>query len=180
MEYCKNCHDSLEITRNNKRSDADIQTIATPSELDKLKVKEDQQYMINFNEGALRYYIAENQLNEAKEKELFKKFNTMLKQQKDVAKFIFLCNNCNTSYVIQPGTVLYNISFDNKSSTIEEDDADVKTSDPILPRTKDYVCPNGRCESHKDKINKEAVFYRVGHGYHLKYICCVCKTPWNV
>ena len=54
--------------------------------------------------------------------------------------------------------------------------------DMTLPRTKDFICPNQKCETNKnysDK-NREAVFYRPSSdSYNLKYICCFCKTSWS-
>lgn len=178
--YCKNCHNSLEITRNTRREDGNVKSVSKPEDLVKLKVSEGEQYIVNFNEGTLRYYILENKIGKEDEKELYKKFKSLIKQQKNVAQFIFLCNSCNTSYVIQPGTVFYNISFDTKNRTEDDEDVNVKIFDPIQPRTKDYVCPKRECDSHKDTSNKEALFYKTGHGYHTKYICCMCKTTWNV
>lgn len=178
--YCKNCHNSLEITRNTKRDDTNVRSINKPEDLAKLKTSDGEQYIVNFNEGTLRYYILENKIGKEEEKELYKKFKSLIKQQKNVAQFIFLCNSCNTSYVIQPGTVFYNISFENKNKNEDDEDVNIKILDPILPRSKDYVCPKRECDSHKDLANKEAVFYRTGNGYHIKYICCMCKTSWNV
>lgn len=184
--YCKNCHNSLEITRNTRRDDSNVKSITKPEDLLKLKASEGEQYIVNFNEGTLRYYILENKIGKEEEKELYKKFKSLIKQQKNVAQFIFLCNSCNTSYVIQPGTVFYNISFDNKSvgsstnKTVDDEDVNVKIFDPIQPRTKNYICPTRECDSHKDLVNKEALFYKTGNGYHTKYICCMCKTTWNV
>lgn len=180
MEYCKNCYNSLEITRNTRKDESNIKSITKPDDLLKMKIQDGQQVIVNFNEGTLRAYIMENELDKETEKQLYQKFKQLLKQQKNVAQFIFLCNNCSTSYVIQPGTVLYNITFDNKNKIVEDEDVDVKIQDPILPRTKDYICPNGNCAGHKDTKNKEAVFYRISNGYNLKYICTVCKTAWNV
>uniref|UniRef100_A0A6C0LYT6 Uncharacterized protein n=1 Tax=viral metagenome TaxID=1070528 RepID=A0A6C0LYT6_9ZZZZ len=180
MEYCKNCNDSLDITRNTKREDGNIKTITNPEELSKLRIEEGYQYMINFNEGTLKDYIIDNGLKKEDEINLYNKFKTLVKQQKNVAQFIFLCSNCNTSYVIQPGTILFNISFDTKNKTGEDDEVLNIIQNPILPRTHDYICPNKSCDTLKSDKNKEAVFYRDRHGYNTKYVCCVCLTRWNV
>lgn len=181
MEYCKNCNFSLEITRNNKRDDTNVKVIAKPEELVKLKVSNDVNYVINFNENTLKDYIKDNNIMENDAYEYLKKFKNLVKQQKSVANFSFLCTNCGTSYVIQPGTIFYNINLNNKSKAQTDDDVELKCMNPILPRTKDYICPNSSCKTHKDLLNKEAVFYRVAHEeYNLKYICCTCKTQWSV
>ena len=52
--------------------------------------------------------------------------------------------------------------------------------DNTLPRTKDYICPNTKCESHKN-INKEAIFYRPDkNSYRLEYQCAACRIKWDV
>lgn len=180
MEYCKNCYYSLEITRNTKREEGNIKSVNKPEELVKLKIADGQQYIINFNEGVLKDYVIDNNLDKEAEVALYKKFKTLLKQQKNAAQFIFACSNCGSSYVIQPGTVLYNINFDSKNKVMDDDDIENKCLDPILARTKDYICPNKSCVTHKKDADKEAVFIRQGTGFNLKYICCVCKTQWNV
>ena len=180
MEYCKNCHYSLEITRNTKREEGNVKTISRPEELYKLKPSNDVQYIINFNEVVFKEYLKDKGISGDDFTSAMNKFRSILKQQKTVAPFVFLCTHCGSSYVIQSGTILYNINLDMKSKMADEDDIELKCQDPILPRTKDYICPNKSCKSLKNTVEKEAVFYRSGGGYNLKYICCVCKTQWAV
>ena len=85
------------------------------------------------------------------------------------------------TYVLQPGTNLFSINFDTKSKTVYGDDVVLKCLNPILPRTRDYICPNSDCNSNtQTDSNKEAVFYRNNKDYNLKYICCLCHTQWSV
>ena len=45
-----------------------------------------------------------------------------------------------------------------------------RLNDFTLPRTKDFICPNKNCISHKNNLDKEAVFYRpYKNSYKIKY-----------
>ena len=49
-------------------------------------------------------------------------------------------------------------------------------NNPILPRTKLYVCRNKNCNTHKNPQLKKAIFFKENN--NLRYICSVCKTYW--
>ena len=49
-----------------------------------------------------------------------------------------------------------------------------------LPRTRDYICANDKCSTHKDLDAKEAIFFRQGKGYLISYVCTTCKTSWII
>lgn len=188
MFYCKNCDYSLEISKNNnpELDVTRIKNINNPANLVKIvikneKVEQDIQYNINFNDKELKDYLNErSDLSDYQKDIIIGKFEQIIKHQKNISKFFFVCNNCSTSYVLQPGTSIYSINFDKSVGGMIDEDVSVKIQDPILPRTKDYICPNKTCESRKDSKNKEAIFYRNGKDYHLKYICTICKTQWNI
>ena len=94
-------------------------------------------------------------------------------------KIYLVCNNCNYIDNLPPKTVIFKDSISEKSS---EDlrILDLRINDKTLPRTKDYICPNAKCASHKNDSNKEAIFFRpIENSYTLKYLCTICKTSWN-
>ena len=48
-----------------------------------------------------------------------------------------------------------------------------------LLRTKNYICQNNNCPTHKEPKLKEAIIEYVSHdSYIVKYICTVCNTCW--
>jgi len=51
--------------------------------------------------------------------------------------------------------------------------------DPTLSRTKQKICPNIDCISHKDKTLQEVVFYNEPISMILIYICINCNTEWK-
>ena len=111
-------------------------------------------------------------------------YKQIVKFQKSVSTFYLSCTNCSTTYFLEPGTMIDSINYE-KSAVITDDDVKIRNLDPSLLRTKDYICPNSKCitntkSSDKDvMINKEAVFYRSGKEYNIKYICCQCNTQWG-
>jgi len=204
MFYCKNCSDSLDITKNTALAQQEnIKILNKPEELIKIVLQEidpkkkktinDYQLSINFSESLLKSHIEtledinftnlETSFGEFKNLILIK-FKEIIKQQKNTVQFFFSCTNCATTYVLEPGLVLYSINLDKSELNIEEDPA-IKCTDPTLPRTKDFMCPNNKCINNTKKTatevltNKEAVFYRNNKTYNLKYICCQCNTQWG-
>ena len=104
--------------------------------------------------------------------------------QKNISQFYLACTNCATTYFLEPGTVIDSINFE-KSAIINDEDVKIRISDPTLARTKDYICPNSKCVTNTKKsdknilLEKEAVFYRSGKEFNIKYICCQCNTQWG-
>lgn len=188
MFYCKNCDYSLEISKNNnpELDVTQIIDINNPERLVKIvlkneKAEQDIQYNIKFNEKELKDYLDKlEDIDDDQKDEILGRFEQIIKHQKNISKFFFICNNCSTSYVLQPNTIVYSINFDKSTGGMIEEDVNIKIQDPILPRTKDYICPNKNCESRSDNSKKEAIFYRNGKDYHLRYVCTICKTQWDV
>lgn len=91
-----------------------------------------------------------------------------------------MCNNCNYIDNLKPNSIIYK---DSKNKNAKEDLSilQLRTLDKTLPRTKDYICPNVKCSSKNNSVNKEAVFYRPNNNsYRLKYLCTICETSWVV
>ena len=91
----------------------------------------------------------------------------------------FNCLNCGYFKNINNGTILIDNSKIkvNKSKLYYE----LQTKNNILPRTKDYICPNTSCKANKkDFLEREAVFYRKQNTYILNYLCCICNHEWTI
>lgn len=53
--------------------------------------------------------------------------------------------------------------------------------DKTLPHTRDYVCKNEKCLSHKDLTKRDAVWFRPqSNSYSTCYACVACSMVWNV
>ena len=100
-----------------------------------------------------------------------------VKQQVDKAYFI--CNNCGYMKPIPDGTLIFSkVSTDIAQSYSSSDFKDMIYSD-ILPRTRKYICPNTKCESHSNPQKKEASFFRMNNNFKVKYVCQACGTIFS-
>jgi hypothetical protein len=205
MFYCKYCSDTLEIIKNPNLSIEDkIKTINNPTELfdiylDNIETKKnkfinsDYQYSIMWPEQEIDTLNFDKLLKDANinnltieelKNELISIYKNIVKSQKNISTFYLSCTNCTTTYFLEPGTIIDSINFE-KSAIINDEDIKSRVSDQTLPRTKDYICPNSKCITNLKKtdpnilIEKEAVFYRSGKEYNIKYICCQCNTQWG-
>ena len=97
-------------------------------------------------------------------------------EKKDKNLAYFQCDNCGMYELIEPGTLIYSKSAKNQV-LIAEQNKDL-IYDATLPRTRKYVCPNKKCDSHSNSKTKEAVFYKKDH--YVTYICCVCETFFSI
>ena len=53
--------------------------------------------------------------------------------------------------------------------------------DKTLPHTRDYICYNKECSSHKDFSKRDAVWFRpIATSYSTYYGCTACSTVWNI
>lgn len=90
----------------------------------------------------------------------------------------FYCKSCgynekipNKMFIFSRGNEkkneLYNFNFQNY------------TNDNTLPYSKNYNCINEKCKTHIDPKLKNAVFFRNGNSYNIKYICSICDSFWD-
>nr|QBK88650.1 MAG: putative DNA-dependent RNA polymerase subunit 9 [Mimivirus LCMiAC01] len=105
-----------------------------------------------------------------------KKIGRTLHAEEKSGKAYFKCTNCGYSKKIRPGTEIYSKTSDVIDSPMLAHVSGDMVYSNILPRTRNYICPNKKCESHSNPSKKKAVFYRVGNSYKVKYICTLCKT----
>lgn len=88
----------------------------------------------------------------------------------------FICKYCKHFKPIKPGTLIYSRSYGGESSA-ETEDYTYAIYDQTLPRTKNYICKNPKCESHKNETIREAVLTK-NVFYQIVYICTACSTYW--
>lgn len=205
MFYCKYCSDTLEIIKNTNIANEDnmkaiesadelVEIFFSNSESKKNKyINSDSQYSIMWAESEidslnfkdiLKTYDVSTMNSEELKTSLSNMYRQIVKFQKSISQFYLSCTNCATTYYLEPGTVIDSINFE-KSAVSNDDDVRIRINDPTLPRTKDYICPNSKCVTNTKSndtnvlTEKEAVFYRSGKEYNIKYICCQCNTQWG-
>lgn len=106
--------------------------------------------------------------------------NDIPKQDKKTTKYYFKCTNCENIEQIDTGTLIISRAVVNSttdySGTRKFGDM---VDDKTLPHTRNYVCPNKNCESHTNHKLRDAVFFKPGNSYAVKYVCTVCKTDFT-
>lgn len=180
MYFCPKCNFLLDITKNiQNQNNKQINSI---EEFIERSLNNDLSN-INKLKFSINDLVKDNnfkKLGNDQQKILKNKYNLYCKNNSFVNAYFF-CDNCNFNTKLEPGTIIFKTST---SDNFEEDN-DILVSrvlDKTLPRTKDFICPNQKCETNKnfnDK-NREAVFYRPeSNNFNLKYVCCVCKLSWS-
>ena len=92
----------------------------------------------------------------------------------------YMCNSCGYFKNITNGTIIFN-NIEKSNSDINI--SNIQKDNNILPRTKDYICPNKKCKANDisyESVDKEAVFYRINNTYKLNYTCCLCSSNWEI
>lgn len=88
----------------------------------------------------------------------------------------FICKFCKNYKPIKPGTLIYSKNY-NTSSSSDVDDYTYAIYDQTLPRSRQYICKNDNCETHKNDSIKEAVITK-NATEQVVYICTICSTSW--
>lgn len=104
------------------------------------------------------------------------KKNNSDEESKIIAAFI--CFNCGNQEPIKNKTLI--LSKIAEQSNDFEDVSYYKNmiNAPYLPRTRKYICPNKDCISHTKHDKREAVFFRIGDSYKIRYVCTACSYSW--
>jgi len=88
----------------------------------------------------------------------------------------FICKYCKHPKPIKPGTLIYSKSYSTNGS-VETEDYTYAIYDQTLARTRNYICKNPKCESHKNDAVREAVLTK-NITDQIVYICTACSTNW--
>ena len=88
----------------------------------------------------------------------------------------FICKYCKNSRPIKSGTLIYSKNY-SMDSSVETEDYTYAIYDQTLPRTRNYICKNTKCESHKNDAVKEAALTK-NTSEQIVYICTACSTHW--
>jgi len=176
MYFCPKCNYMYDV----KKGTVTVNKLPIDSVVDLLKI-------IKTDPDNLNKYKATFNYNELKENLKFKKFNETIKQnieqlfKNQISGTKFFCNNCGFQENITKSIKLYEENFKKKNHNITSiNDLKLLVHDQTLPRTKDYMCKNINCITHKDPSNKESIYYKNNNSYKLNYVCVICYTQWNI
>ena len=180
MYFCPKCNFLLDITKTlqNKNS----KQISSIDIFIEKSLNNDLNNISNleFSEDELLKSSIFKKLDD-KEQKIVKNKYEIYGKNNNLVNAYFFCDNCNYNTKLESGAIIFKT---NTVNNLKESNEILlsRVLDMTLPRTKDFICPNQKCETNKnysDK-NREAVFYRPSSdSYNLKYICCFCKTSWS-
>jgi len=188
MKFCKHCNYVLNISKTSINTDnVDTYTIETMDQyLNYLKnVSTELNHDVNLKidlETLKSKLMGKFKKNTKKVDELLETYISLKNKNNQNTNIYFICQNCNSSFEIDPGTIILSTNLDVTNQQIQSYDLQFKILDPTLPRTKDFICPNSECESNKqtllDTVNREAVIFRENKSYITRYVCSHCLTDW--
>lgn len=88
----------------------------------------------------------------------------------------YVCMGCGNRESIPNGEILYYQSLGNNAGMID-DSIKYAAHDHRLALTKQYTCPNDKCETQKHPERRLAAITRnVSH--QVVYICKLCDAKW--
>lgn len=186
MFYCPKCLNIYNITKNLKLQsggsniDDLIKKILDDEDLDKIKFTEDDLDELNKSQN---FKKLNNKQKDYVYNTISEKVEKVEKKNKGSANIqrnmYFICKNCGNSELIKDGTIIISResskNFSNENINVKE-----YLQMNILPRTRQYVCPTDKCESHNNSDKKSAAFMRLPGSYKVRYICESCETTWLV
>jgi hypothetical protein len=122
-----------------------------------------------------------NNLKDKEKKELIK----IIKSIEDESLSAFMiCKNCSYfEKIITRTMVLNKMSFNSISNNELNDYSKYKYMryDNTLPHTRDYICKNKECKTHKNTELKDAKWFKPNQNtYETFYVCCECGIVWNI
>lgn len=97
---------------------------------------------------------------------------------REITEAFYICNNCGYIKKIKPNTKILSKRVAGISQNYNSRDVRSMVHNNILPFTRNYICPNKECESHKKHEKREAKFKRRLNSYKVMYICTACGTDF--
>lgn len=113
--------------------------------------------------------------NEKQQQQIVEESSKKIKREKIKKTASLVCSNCGFNRRMNEGTVLYSKSVIKKTPVYSYHD--MIYSD-IVPHTRNYNCPNDKCDTHAKPEKLDAIFFREGDTFNMIYICTVCKTQF--
>lgn len=175
--FCPNCNNTFDITKTVQQTGSG--KIDYAKLVDQLLNQKEELDFKTINKEEL--LASKEYLSLDDEKRQFvsnKLLNMELNPHYDPTKnaAYFNCNNCGNIKRIKPGTLIYTKTSNEVSQNYISTNMGFMSDSKILPHTKNYICPNKACETHKNQRIKDAKMFKPNNSYGVKYICTICKT----
>jgi len=132
-----------------------------------------EEYKIYFCKNCGNIYNITDNINE---------INGNVKNIEGNNKNYFICENCATYEEIPNNTKLIIKQPKNKTyqSYTMYENPEFKKYNSTLLKTRNYICPNPNCETHKHPELRQANIEHINYNsFIVKYMCEVCGKEWT-
>lgn len=181
--FCPNCNNLYDITNINPSQLLSDETETSTSEIDYAEIinnllkNVDVDQKINLNN--LTSHQEYKKLSAKQKETINKKLEKNVNASHGNLVPSYFCTTCGNYEAIKIGSVILDRSI-CKDNNFDLEKSDEILNDKTLPISRNYICPNNNCESHKDHSKRAAKFNRIEKGkYRLIYVCCACKSSWT-
>ena len=178
MNFCPNCNNILDCIKSvNIVSEKKIIKKST----DLFKLIENNVNLVNYKAEFNKFDLLENKKYIKYDDDLKHKISLLFDNQPQLSTSAeYKCINCGYTKPIIETSRLYinNVNNNNYIITKSLEENELYCTDPLLPHTKDYICKNPNCITHKQSDLKNSVFYKDKNSYKINYICCICFYNW--
>jgi transposase-like protein len=188
MKFCKHCNYVLNISKTPVNNEEKVTyTIETMDQylnyLKNVSTELNHEVELKIDYETLKSKLmGKFKKNVKKVDDFLKDYETLKNKTVENTNIYFICQNCNSSFEIEPATIILSTNLDISNQQIQNYDLQFKILDPTLPRTKDFICPNTSCESNSesklDTVDREAVIFRENKLFITRYVCTTCLSDW--
>ena len=108
------------------------------------------------------------------------KLTSFYEKIEDATNAYYFCAICSYFKPIEAGTLVASrMSTNGANVYMNMDKLKNRVNNGMLPYTRNYICTNDKCVSHKDHSKREAVMFRIGTSVQMWYTCCACQNSWK-
>lgn len=195
MKYCPKCDNIMDISRSAPKVSINVNPTSLSNTTEKSVVNDDEHNTkivnmfknnIDISNEKIDYdqLVKNKEFVNLKDKEK-KELNKIVKGIEDESLSAFMiCKNCSYYEKIINRTMVLNKMSTNSTSGNELNDYSkykYMRYDNTLPHTRDYVCKNKDCKTHKNPELKDAKWFRPNpKTYETFYVCTECGIVWNI
>jgi hypothetical protein len=192
MQFCPKCDNIMDIGKSAPKVSL---SLATPNTIStETKSNEDQvsklvqlyknkEDISNFNID-IKLVTSNNDFNKLKEADRNEIIKILKSSEFDESLSAYrICKNCSYfERLVGRTLVLSRMNTEaTMSGVIDLSKYKYMIHDKTLPHTRDYICKNDKCESHKNHEKRDAVWFRPHmNSYSTYYGCVTCTTVWNI
>jgi len=192
MKYCPKCDNIMDISKTTPKviQEIDPTSISTTDKSININIEQTTKVINmylndiditseNVDIGQLQKNPEFSKLKDKDKKELIRIIKST---EDDNLTAYMICKNCSYSERITKRIMVLNKMSVHSTNSIIADQSKYKFMKDlnVLPHTRDYICKNKSCQTHKDHRLKDAKWFRpIQDSYQTYYVCCVCETVWN-